>query len=125
MQHIARRNLQNKPPLSIPPGLDPDRFPIVTQHVYGIDPAELRLQRQAERVHALGPRPFFEFCRELAEAHDIGADMQRRLAKYARLDPALIRALGADHFPPPPLHEVEPRDADPGQLQSQGHAAGP
>ena len=90
----------------LPVDFDPAANPILAVHVFGFPPADLRLQRQAERLHALGPRPIFEFCRELAEAHGIGADMQRRLAKYARLDPAVVRAFGGDHFPPPPIHEV-------------------
>ena len=90
----------------MPPGLDPDRFPIIVQHFFGVDPAELRLQRLAEYLHALGPRPVFEFCRELAEAHDIGADVQRRLERYALLDPAFVEVLGGGHFPAPPIHEV-------------------
>ena len=55
MEYIARRSFRNKPPLSVPSGLDPDRHPIILQHFFGIDPAELRLQRQAECLHALGP----------------------------------------------------------------------
>ncbi len=73
-----------------------------------IDPAELRLKRLAEYLHALGPRPIFEFCRELAEAHDISADMQRRLERYARLDPAFVQALGGDHYAPPPIYKIQP-----------------
>ena len=84
----------------LPVDFDPVANPILAEHFFGIPPADLRLQRQAESLHALGPRPIFEFCRELAEAHGIGADIQRRLAKYARLDSAVVRAVGADRFPP-------------------------
>ena len=106
MKNIARRNFRNNPPLSIPSGLDPDRHPIIVRHFFGINPAELRLQRLAEYLHALGPRPVFEFCREIAEAHDIGADVHRRLERYARLDPAVVQVLGGGHFPPVPIHGV-------------------
>ncbi len=108
MQQIARRNFRNKPLPNVPSGLDPDRHRIILVHYLGIDPAELRLQRLAETLHALGPRPVFEFCRELAEAHDIVADVQRRLERYARLDPAFVQAHGGDHFAPPPIYEVKP-----------------
>ena len=47
-----------------------------------------------------------DWTREQLEAHDIGADMRGRLERYARLDPAFVQALGADHSPPPPIHEV-------------------
>ena len=98
---------ESKPPLSIPSGLDPDRHRIILVHYLGIDTAELRLQRLAETLHALGPRPVFEFCREIAEAHDINADVQRRLERYARLDPAFVQALGRDHLPAPSIHRVQ------------------
>ncbi len=89
MSYIARRNFRNNPPLSIPPGLDPDRFPIITQHVYGVAPAELRLQRQAERFRARRQQAIIEPCRALAE-------MSQRLGGVLRKDL---------HIPPP---ECEP-----------------
>ena len=106
MKNLCVSVSKSKPPLNIPSGLDPDRHRIITQHFYGIDPAELRLQRLAEYLHALGPRPVFEFCREIVEAHDIGADVQRRLERYARLNPVFFQALGGGHFPPDPIHGV-------------------
>jgi len=51
-----------------------------------------RRQRQAERLHALGPRPMYEAMRELV--------------RYARLDVDTVAALGGDRFAPRPLHEV-------------------
>ena len=55
MKPITHCNSRNKFPLNVPSGLDPVQHRIILQHVYGIDPAELRLQRQAERLHAFGP----------------------------------------------------------------------
>jgi hypothetical protein len=52
----------------------------------------VRLQYLAARLHALGPRPTYELLRELAA----GADLLNRLEVYARLDPDMVRALGAD-----------------------------
>ena len=52
----------------------------------------VRLQYLAGRLHALGPRPTYELLRELAA----GADLLNRLEVYARLDPDMVRALGAD-----------------------------
>ena len=98
--HFVMNNIQ-------PTAADYKPLLIILQHVYGVSPVELRLQRLAERLHALGPRPVFEFCRELAEAYGINADVQRRLERYAGLDPAFILVLGADYSPPPPLHGVE------------------
>ncbi len=111
MIYVAATALDSKdyPPAgSLPNGLDPQLLPIIASHWFGVPPAELRLQRLAENLHALGPRSVFEFCREIAEAHDIGADVQRRLERYARLNPAFFQALVDDHFPPSPIHRGLP-----------------
>jgi len=62
----------------------------------------LRFQRDVEAVHRLGPRAVAELLLELKN----GADLDDRLARYAELDPATVRALGADRFPPHPLSVV-------------------
>ncbi len=77
MKNIHPSGLDYKPALNAPPGLDPDRHRIIARHIFGIDPAELRLQRLAER-----------------------------LERYARLDPAFVQALGADPSQPAPIHEA-------------------
>jgi hypothetical protein len=56
---------------------------------------DVRLQRLAARLHALGPRSTYELLRELAA----GADLFIRLEVYARLDPDVVRALGGDVLP--------------------------
>jgi hypothetical protein len=55
-----------------------------------------RLRHLAERLHALGPRPLFEFLVEVAA----GADLVDRLERYADLDPDVVHRLGADRMPP-------------------------
>ena len=72
-------------------------------------PALLRLRRQrlVERLHRLGPRAVFELLAELARHHpDIAEDLDRRLARYAALDPAMLAATGGDRFAPLPVHLV-------------------
>jgi hypothetical protein len=59
-------------------------------------PADLRLRRLAAALHALGPRPLFEFLREV----EAGADVRARLEVYARLPAGFVRANGGDQFPP-------------------------
>jgi hypothetical protein len=44
---------------------------------------DARLRLLAERLHCLGPRPLFEFLKELFA----GADITSRLEAYARLAP--------------------------------------
>jgi len=53
-----------------------------------------------ERVHALGERPLAELLVEIATATGQSSFIAHRLEEYARLDPELVRALGADRFPP-------------------------
>ena len=68
--------------------------------------AGLRHERMVESVHALGVRPLAEMLAEIAVATgrpDIVAD---RIEAYARLDPEIVRFLGADRFPPSVLGVV-------------------
>jgi hypothetical protein len=58
----------------------------------------LRRQCQCETIWRLGARVFFELIDELARHHAL-PDLDRRLARYARLDPDIIRAVQADRFP--------------------------
>ena len=64
--------------------------------------ADLQRQRCATHLHDLGARPVLEALLEL----DAGRDLDDVLARYAELDPEIVRALGADRFPPLPLRRV-------------------
>jgi hypothetical protein len=66
----------------------------------------LRRQRHVERICQLGPRIVFEFIDEIDRHYALGADLDRRLTRYSRLNPAILRAIGADRFPHPPAHMV-------------------
>jgi len=66
------------------------------------DALRARRQRQAEHLHDLGPVAVFHAVREIAA----GADLDVVLARYARLDPEILRALRGDRFPAPPIHKV-------------------
>ena len=59
-----------------------------------------------ECVHALGPRPLAELLIEIARYTGQENFIANRLHAYAGLDPEIIRALGADLFPPMPLGVV-------------------
>ena len=59
-----------------------------------------RFERHVVRVHSLGPRPLAELLAEIATATGQSSFIAHRLEEYARLDPELVRALGADRFPP-------------------------
>jgi hypothetical protein len=55
----------------------------------------LRLQFLAGRLHALGPKPLFNFLDEIER----GADLQSHLERYAALPADFIRPYGGDQFP--------------------------
>jgi hypothetical protein len=62
-----------------------------------------RLRCLASRLHELGERPLYELLRELLS----GQELLETLERYARLDPDVIRALGADRLPPS-CRQVQP-----------------
>ena len=65
---------------------------------------DMRRQRLCARIRALGPRVFFELIAEI-ERHGT-ADLDKRLERYRKLDPAVLRYLGADEFPTRPIRKV-------------------
>lgn len=63
----------------------------------------------AAHVHALGARVVFELLDEIGRYHGIANDVDRRLERYAALDRGVLRAVGGDRFPPPPVWLVRRR----------------
>jgi hypothetical protein len=61
-----------------------------------------RFRRLLERLHQLGPRPVGELLLEVAN----GRDLIEALEEYARLDPAVVEALGVRDWPTPPIARV-------------------
>lgn len=83
-------------------------------HHRHLDPfVELRLQRGAQHLHALGPRATLELLVEVG--HRIGGlpTIAGLLAEYEnRLTPDRLRAVGGDRFPVRRLRAV-PREIAP------------
>jgi hypothetical protein len=67
---------------------------------------KLRWQRAVAAVHRLGPRALAELLDEIGCYNGIADDIGARVAKYAALDPAILRVVGADRFAALPLHTV-------------------
>ena len=61
----------------------------------------LRRQRLVEHLHRLGPAPLGHFLREVEN----GASISDHLERYAKIDPAFVRALAGDRYAPV-LHAV-------------------
>lgn len=57
-------------------------------------------QRRVIALHELGPRALAEFLAEIADEHNVEADIRGRLASYGCADAARLAALGGDRFPP-------------------------
>jgi hypothetical protein len=69
-------------------------FPRRAAHFSDRQRADLRLRRQCARLHALGPRSTYEYVKWIAN----GADPITALNAFDRLDPAIVKYLGADRL---------------------------
>jgi hypothetical protein len=58
----------------------------------------LRIQRQAEAIHRLGPRPLAELIQEIIAACP---ELAQRVAVYAAINPAAVALLDAARFVTP------------------------
>ena len=55
----------------------------------------LRITRQVQRLHDIGPRATYEFLKELAADPLVHDDIDLLLPHYCRLDPGTVKALDA------------------------------
>ncbi len=54
----------------------------------------IRLAPRVQALHALGPRPLYEFLAELTAGDDaLAVDIEIQLDRYTRLDPTTVEAL--------------------------------
>ena len=60
----------------------------------------------AQRVWRLGDRVLFGLVDHLACRFGLEDEIDRLLDRFAALDPAVLRALGGDRLPAPPIHRV-------------------
>ncbi len=70
--------------------------------------SDMRFRREVKRLHELGPRVLAECLGELAAERGIRVIVERKIDKYAELDPEALQATGGDRFWQPPLHGVDP-----------------
>jgi hypothetical protein len=68
--------------------------------------ADARFWRLVRHLCRCGERAVGELFREVIEARTAPAELEARLESYARLDPDVLRALGADKAPGTMLHVV-------------------
>lgn len=64
--------------------------------------ALIRLTPLVRSLHRLGERPLLEFMLELSAGDKaLADDIEQQLARYSRLDPAMVEALDARELRPP------------------------
>ena len=68
--------------------------------------ADFQLARDVERILALGSRPIIELLIEIGEQRLCRVYLERRIRRYAEIDPKHLAELDVEHFPRPPLHKV-------------------
>jgi len=88
------------PPAHVSPG-DIPAGPATMQSLTGP-----HFERQVLHLHRLGPRAVAELLIEIAHCTDQSGVIADHLQAYARLDPAVLRAIGGDKFPPMALELV-------------------
>jgi hypothetical protein len=72
---------------------------------------QLRRRRLIQRIYGLGCRPVVELVEDLLQGRIIVDEeaLDRRLAKFAALDPIALAVTGGDRMPSLPLHLVVAR----------------
>ena len=69
---------------------------------------DARFRRHVDHLFRLGPRPVGECLSQLVGTNDDARTaLIVLLERYGELDAGVVQALGADVFPPAPLHEVQ------------------
>lgn len=69
---------------------------------------DARFRRHVNHICRLGPRPVGELLLQLVGTQDDARTaLIVLLERYGELDAGVVQALGADVFPPAPLHEVQ------------------
>ena len=67
---------------------------------------DAKFRRDVDRLHRLGARVLAEFLTELGADSLRMVAIERRLEKYAGLDPDAVLATGGDRFPARPILRV-------------------
>jgi hypothetical protein len=80
---------------------------------------DVRLQHAFVKLHALGPRPVAQFVTTLLDTLGVPAAMlHAHLARWQNESVELVRQVGADRWPTPPL-DVVPQSEEAAPLASR------
>ncbi len=69
--------------------------------------ADMRRQRHVRQLYRLGPRAIDALLVEIGAERGIATIIERKVERYAGLDPEALEAAGGDRFPPLPIHVVQ------------------
>jgi hypothetical protein len=59
-----------------------------------VDFSDVRLRRDVELLHKLGPRVLYEMLLEVSEDRSLRTYIEELVGKYAAIDPAVLDAIG-------------------------------
>ena len=103
--------------VDLPLGFDPERFPIIATHFFGIEPASINgasaalvadppFHRALETLCARGPRLPVELLAELAAEHGLEATIREKIRRYLEIPDEGFDLTGARQLPPLPIHAI-------------------
>ena len=70
--------------------------------------ADVRFQRNIERLHKMGARAVGEFLAEIGAERSIQTIIDTKLSRYAGIGDTALSITGGDRFSANPLHRVTP-----------------
>ena len=68
--------------------------------------ADVRFQRNIERLHKMGARAVGELLAEIGAERSIQTIIDNKLARYVEVDDPALAVTGGDRFPGTLLHEM-------------------
>ena len=68
--------------------------------------ADMHWRREIKRLHRLGPRVLAELLAEIAAERGIRVLVERKIDKFASINPETLEAAGGDAFWPVPIRRV-------------------
>jgi hypothetical protein len=72
-----------------------------------VDFRDARFRRDVKRLHRLGVRALYEMLVDLGARRLVRTEIERLVARFARIDPEALAAAGGDRMPPGAAEAVD------------------